>query len=413
MLSRTAHLLGSLRIDIRIFKQSLAELQREHIGYGTVEVGIAYSALLKFCLQIVAEGIAAKVHIQSRLQGERRTLGIVAGSAVGSDGLNRVKVAICEALESPLATQHVGEQPAIGRAWHALNGVVRSHYGCCTSLDSLFERQQQFGAQRTLAHLHRIAVVSARRHAVCGKMLERTEHVLAVRCLALHALNYSRTEHRSQPRVFAEALFHTRPARLASHVEHGTVAHIAALRAHLAAHSVAHAVHKVGIPCAGTRQSRRIYGRADCHMTVRSLLSKQNRYAETGLLHCIFLQSVDGFGCKFGIKSRFQRLLRPRIGTQHSPERTYRGLAHHVLEFLRHLNAFVACLRVHLPSERTAQLCYLLLNGHAAQKVGYSLLNGARRLLVDRCVNDCLALCLGSLLCSCGLRGQCRCKKQD
>lgn len=113
MLSRTAHLLGSLRIDIRIFKQSLAELQREHIGYGTVEVGIAYSALLKFCLQIVAEGITANVHIQSRLQGERRTLGIVVGCAVGSDGLDRVKVAVCEALESPLAAQHVGEQLTI------------------------------------------------------------------------------------------------------------------------------------------------------------------------------------------------------------------------------------------------------------------------------------------------------------
>ena len=99
MLCRTAHLAGTLGLNVRIVEETEVKLHGQHIGHSTVDVGHGYETLVERLLQVVAESPTAEIHVETRLQSKHSRL--------------RQQVAVDKALEAPLATQHVGEQAAV------------------------------------------------------------------------------------------------------------------------------------------------------------------------------------------------------------------------------------------------------------------------------------------------------------
>ena len=113
MLCRTAHLAGTLGLNIRIVEETEVKLHGQHIGHSAVDVGHCYKSLVERLLKVVAESSTAEIHVETCLQSKHSRLLVVGSSAHAGNAVDRQQVAVDKALEAPLATQHVGEQVAV------------------------------------------------------------------------------------------------------------------------------------------------------------------------------------------------------------------------------------------------------------------------------------------------------------
>ena len=350
-------------------------------------------------------GVAFEVNIHTGFQRHHAGI-LVVGGAVVSLGyaLDALKVGINSPCESPLVAQHVGEQPLVAGAGHTVNRVVGCHDCCHAGFHGTLELRGVFAEQSAFANVGTFAVQAAFGYAIGSKVFQGRIYVTAVGdVIALHAPHHLGGKHAGEIGVFAKGLLHAAPARFASDVDNRTVAHVGALQTSLEGNHFAHAMHQLLVECAGLRQGGGHHGGAYCHVSVRTFFGNEDGNSQTGVIHCIALNLVEGFGSQARIQACDEGLLGPGVGAQHSPQRAQRLGIHALLEQRRDVN-LVAFFLIHRPTERTQQLTHLFVQGHLRQQDFDTLLNGQRCIAVAGV--DCrlglrffcsLALLLGSI----------------
>ena len=131
-------------------------------------------------------------------------------------------VAHHEALEAPLAAEHVAQEEAVGGGGHVVQLHVGAHEGADSGLGRGLEGRKVDVAQQALGQVHRVVVAAAVGGAVAREVLGARDEVLGrARVGALEAAHLGRRHGRAQVRILAGALDHASPARVARDVEHG------------------------------------------------------------------------------------------------------------------------------------------------------------------------------------------------
>ena len=213
--------------------------------------------------------------------------------------------------------------------------------------------------------------------------------------IALHASHHLSGKHTGEIRVLAKSFLHAAPTRFAGNVDNRTITDVGALKASLKGNHLAHAVHERLVECAGLSQSCWHHSGADSHVAVRTFFGNEYWNSQTGVVHCIALNFIEGFGSQTRIQAGDQRFLRPRVGTQHSPQRTERLGIHALLEQRRYVD-LIALFLIHGPPERTQQLTHFFVQGHLREQYFYALVDGQRGVAIAG-----VDLCLGlRFLCS-------------
>ena len=291
-------------------------------------------------------------------------------------------------------------QLRIGSTRHTVYRVIRSHDRQRTGIYRLTERRKKVLNHIALGDNRIVSVLSTFGHGIRYEMLQRGYRgERLVKLTASQSAYFCSTKRTAQHRIFTERLLHSAPARVAGKIEHRTIADMSTLQTHFLTDYTAHFLKQSFRPCSRQPYTRREHCSADSHMTVRSLFSQEHRDAQAGVLNDILLQCVSGLGSLLRIQSIVQRLLRPRVGTIHSPQHTCVTLAYQLLELLGR-NHVLTFYSIHLPSKRTKQLTNLFLCRHAREQIVYTSLYGQLRILIRKL--------LGLSLCT-----HCRCHKKQ
>ena len=339
--------LSLLRVDIRLVEESHLELQTKNVRHGRVQPGRGGGGAGE-----EREGQAAEVHIDSGFEGLHGSL------LQGNSGVERVvehidavEVRDNESREAPVAAQHVGQQPAVGRTGLSVDSVIGGHYRLCSRTNGFAKRWQERLQQAATSNGGGTAVLSALAGAVGDEVLQGRKH--GGRCClapASHSSHDGGSQSSGQHGVLAQCLFGSAPAWVASQVHHGAVGDVCSLCPDFAGDSSAGALHQFlgegGSEAEACGENRSAYG----HMAVGRFLSQEGRDAQSRFRQGTTLQGVGFLGSTTGNETVLQGAARPGVGAESAPKRPS-------------LDVFV------LPAEHTAQLVSLLLICHARQQV--------------------------------------------
>ncbi len=161
------------------------------------------------------------VEVDPGLDRQPGGLAVVAGDAREDDLPDAVPVADDDAVEAPLALEHVAQQVAVRVHRHAVDVVERGHHAEHAGLHRGPERPQVQVAQGVLAHRHGVVVAASRGQPVADEVLgARAEPVGPGRVVALEALGRGGREPGREHGRLAERLRHPAPARFLGQVEH-------------------------------------------------------------------------------------------------------------------------------------------------------------------------------------------------
>ncbi len=146
--------------------------------------------------------------------------------------------------------------------------------------------------------------------------------------IALQSLYESAADDARQHRIFAECFLHSRPPGIARNIQNRAVADMRSLQTRLGCNSGSHLLYEVRIECPRLCQRGGKNRRPDGHMPVGALLGKEQRNAQTRVLHGIPLQLIERFRCQLRGQSRFERFTCPGVGTKRGPKQPNRHVLH-------------------------------------------------------------------------------------
>ena len=182
--------------------------------------------------------------------------------------LDRAQVVGDEAVEAPLPAQHVGEQPAVHRRRHAVDGVVGRHHRLRLALDEGGLPVREPVVVQVALVDDRRQVLPARLDVVDREVLHGGGDLQVGDVLALQAADVGHRHAAGQVRILAEDLLDASPARVAADVDDGRPVDQAVRRAgpvlagvverpRLVGHRVGDLVHQVRIPRRAHRRRHR------------------------------------------------------------------------------------------------------------------------------------------------------------
>ena len=151
-----------------------------------------------------------------------------------------------DAVETPLLTQHGGQQEAVTVSRLIINVMIGGHHRTgIGQLDRHFKRQQEGVVQLAKAQVDRSMVARPFAERVTHVMLKRRQQIALI---ALQPFDVCRRHHPHQPRIFPEGLFGAAPAHVAGNVQYRGQPLLAAHRARLFANLLCCTLHKFRVP---------------------------------------------------------------------------------------------------------------------------------------------------------------------
>lgn len=229
---------------------------------------------------------------QGVVRAGRRHLQVEAGFERGGTVGHRAPVADHQAVETPLAAEYVGQQPAVLAARDAVDTVVRTHDGGRPSRgDDVLERGQVDLAQGPLVHLG-TDPKTVRLLAVDREVLERRAHAEG-----LHTVDPGRADAPCEERILTDVLEVPAAQGRALDVDARPQYDADLMRDRLAGDRPAHPFHQGGIP-----------GRAEAHQR-RETCGGHARPDAQGIASLgLFAQAVRAVGehdrCDSGLRQR-------------------------------------------------------------------------------------------------------------
>ena len=162
------------------------------------------------------------VHFHAGGDGLTRGRGGIERDAVIDQLHHGGVVADDEAVEAPLAAQHLRQKEWIRACRHAIEGVEGAHHGGRAGLDCSMVGRQIDLAERDLRHVGGVVLAAGLSGAVSGKVFYRSSYAAGLgEIIPLVAADVGTGHGRAQVGVFACALRGAAPARVAADVYHG------------------------------------------------------------------------------------------------------------------------------------------------------------------------------------------------
>ena len=287
--------------------------------------------------------------------------------------VNAVEVRDGESAEVPLVAQQIGQQRAVGGAGHTVDGVIGSHDGESSGINSHAEWREEILKQVAGANGGIVAVLATLRHGISQKMFQRGNRgIRFLNLTAAEAFDHCSSNDAAQRRVFAHGLLDAAPARVAGEVEHRAIADVGALTAYFRGNHFAGLLNERGIPCGGHADAGGENGGPDSHVAVGSFFGNEHGDAEARILDGVFLQRIAGHGCQARSQTVFNGFACPGVGAVDGPEHAGATVFQQRLESVGHFDMLARANRIHFPSQRTEQLPDLFFNRHPAKQVGHS-----------------------------------------
>ena len=232
---------GAGAVTVRQHMQRVHDAQ--HVKHLAVHILLGDLASRDRLLQWVGEIVVVEVGGHRHLHVEP-DLGALLGA------LDAAPVGDGEAVEIPLVTQHVVEQPAVLAAAHTVDQVVRAHHAQhARTLDRGLEGGQVQFTQRAIAdrlvHVQAVGLLAVR-----GEMLGAGRHVGF-----LHALDVADGLLGGEHRVLAHVFEVAAAQRAALDVDRGPQDHVLAAASRLLAQRHAGRIGQVGVPGGGKRRA--------------------------------------------------------------------------------------------------------------------------------------------------------------
>ena len=171
-----------LHITVRMLEKTHPELHGQYSAYAFVYPAFGYSALAHQLNHGLLPLRTMHVHIHSGHNALVKGLFVVGGSTMLVNAMFNIHpVAHNKSLESPLLSQHVIHQPAVGVTRNAVQFVVRHHYVPVSALlnGSLKGWEKHF-AQSTFGYVTGCAVCSIDGIRAAHKVLNAAQHVLRI-----------------------------------------------------------------------------------------------------------------------------------------------------------------------------------------------------------------------------------------
>ena len=204
-----------LRItEARILEQAHAEFQVQHSAYHRVQLRYGQQPALQGLPATVEKFGSGHDQVVAGLQGHRGGFGVIGADALVVDQVaDVVPVGDQYPLEAPFLLEDGGQEPAAGRAGHAVYGLVAGHEGHRTGFRGPFERRKEGRTEfpRTQFGLRRVASPQGLR--IAGVVLGRGQDGVGVgKTPALVAADHGNRQLSDQQRIFAEGLPDASPA---------------------------------------------------------------------------------------------------------------------------------------------------------------------------------------------------------
>ena len=193
--------------------------------------------------QLGEEGFRDHVHVHPGIEGLLRGVRVSRGGAMIFHFGNGGEVGDDPAGESPLATQQVGEQPAITAGRDAVDLVEGRHHRPRAGLDRRAVGREVGFLHLPAAHVHGIVIATAHRRAVEREMLHAGDH--AVFLIAAH---HGRGDLRGEPRILTRALGDPAPAGVQGNIDHRREHPVEAIRRRFERRHTGAALDEIDIP---------------------------------------------------------------------------------------------------------------------------------------------------------------------
>ena len=281
---------------------------------------------------------------------------------------NREVVGDDRPVETPLASQQLVEQPAIGAARHAVDLVVAVHHrtepaGAHGSL----ERAQVHVAQLAFVEMGGRPVETALRSAVADEVLGGRDHAVG-QVVTLQPTDVGEAHLRHELRVFAVRLLEPAPARIAAQIEHGREPVVGPDRPHLEPDGIGQLGVELGSERGCHADRLREHGCFARHQAGADLLVHDGGDTEAGVVAQMALELVSE-PCRLG-------------GGEAARAAHARHVADPVGEHGRRARRVEPAGGRQLEDPRAAELGDLLVDRHPRQQVGDTLGDRRRRIAI-------------------------------
>ena len=364
-------------VRVRLLEQAEADLFGDDASHDGVDRLDRDEPALDRFAQVGGAVVGGQFDVKTGVEREGRRLGTVAGEVVVLvEEADADVVGDDQAVESPLVTEHAGEQVARRVARLVVDVVVHRHHRSGTRLlHRHLEGQQEDVVQLAPPEVHRPVVARALAPRVTGEVLQRRQHV-ALR--SLQASDEPGAQHADQIRVFAQRLLGATPAHVARHVEHRRQPLVAPHRAGLAPDGPGRPLDEVRIPRRAIGERRREHRCAARHQADEALLVRQRRNPEPRLLAQELLQPVESADARARVDTVAAE--RPRD----LPESLVQRLLHDVRVRAAGEVVLAGTMSSVVGEDQPERmhLRRLFLEGHSGEQVGRTLVNGPAGILV-------------------------------
>ena len=364
-------------VRIRLLEQAEADLLGDDASHDGVDRLDRDEPALDRLAQVGGAVVGGQFDVEAGVEREGRRLGPVAGEVVVLvEKADADVVGDDQAVESPLLTEHAGEQAARRVARFVVDVVVRRHHRAgMRLLHRHLEGQQEHVVQLAPPEVDRPVVARALAPRVTRKVLQRREQV-ALR--SLQAADVPGAQDADQIRVFAQRLLGAAPAHVARDVEHRRQPLVAPHGTGLAPDGPGRPLDEVRIPRRAIGERRREHRRAARHQADEALLVRQRRDPEPRLLAQELLQPVEGTDARARVDAVAAE--RPRDLPESLLQRLLHGLRVRASGEVVLAGTMSSVVGEDQPER--VHLRRLLLEGHAGEQVGRTFVNGPAGILV-------------------------------
>ena len=246
-------LVAHVAVLVGVLEEAELVLSLQHPTASAVDVLHLEEPFADGRLAVMQEGLGAHVHIGACLQGLYAVLLLrpeAPARHLGDAGV----VGHHEALEAPLAAEHLVEEPGIGRGMLSVHDVEAGHHASHACPHGSLVGRHVLVEHAPAAHVHRIVVATGLGSAVEGVVLQAGHDVVLLLEVALIAAHKSCCDEAAQVGVLAAALHDAAPARVERNVHHRAVGPRDAVRRALLGSDACTALNGGNVPRAGLSQ---------------------------------------------------------------------------------------------------------------------------------------------------------------
>ncbi len=207
---------------IRIVEQPQGFFDAQYAAHRCIERCCRHSTLIDQFGQMRRVQAALHTHVDACQYCEPSGILIILRIAVQDQFLVGRVVGNDEALEVPLATQHLRHQVRTRGCRHAVDVVESAHGRQGASLECRLKRREMNFAQRLLGNIDRVVIKTGSHGAVRREMFRRGEQrIFRGEAGSLETAHAGGREQLAEIHIFTRAFAHAAPTLIARHIDHG------------------------------------------------------------------------------------------------------------------------------------------------------------------------------------------------